>query len=339
MTAIAEAPQAVVTRDRRGCQVPWSQWLHELTEHLNTYGMYPACGTTLGSWVSRQRTAFNRGVLPVAQAAQLEALPGWLWDARQDPWPASFDKLRTHLADHGRYPTTAHLKKWVAKQRETYASGHLSEERAGLLEELPGWSWETTAWGRSFDAYATHIKKTGRRPAHRTSLYFWASRQRIAYASGRLSAAQISQLEGVPGWLWNCREEIWLQRYQEVEKFVSAGGAYPRPRSDLGRWLDSQRQSYRLGSLSAESIARLEALPGWCWRLYLSWEEQFVGLSIYVADHGRLPAWSTSRGRWIRTQRAAYRAGRLSADQARRLESLPGWSWGPASTGRLAGRA
>jgi hypothetical protein len=139
--------------------------------------------------------------------------------------------------------------------------------------------------------------------------------------------------------MWDRREETWLQQYQNVEKMVAADGAYPRPSSSLGRWLDNQRQSYRLGSLSAESIARLETLPGWRWRLYLSWEEQYIALANYVADNGRLPRSSTARGSWIRTQRAAYHTGQLSAEQVRRLENLPGWSWGPASTGRLAGRS
>lgn len=335
MTAIAGAPQATATRDRRGHMVPWTQWLQELTEHLNTYGAYPPCDTTLGSWVSRQRFAFKRGLLPGAQAAQLEALPGWLWDARQDPWPGSFDKLRTHLVHHGRYPTTGHLKKWVAKQRAMYDGGHLDDVRAGLLEALPGWSWETTAWGRSFGEYSAHIKQTGRPPAPRTSLYFWASRQRIAYASGSLTAARISQLENLPGWTWNRYEESWLEHYRQVEKMVSVGGSYPPCRSSLGRWLNTQRKSYRLGLLSAENIALLEGLPGWRWAKR-SWDEQFIVLSDYVADNGRLPQLKTARGHWIRKQRAAFRVGELTADQARRLENLPGWSWGPVATGRPA---
>lgn len=199
MTTIETAPQAMGSHRRQPRIAPWSQWLHDLTEHLDTYGKYPDYGTVLGSWVSRQRFAFKRGLLPNDQIAQLESLPGWLWDARRDPWPGNFERLQAHLAQHGTFPTTKHPKRWMTRQREEYASGHLSDERAGLLEALPGWSWEATAWGRSFSQFVAHIDRAGRPPARRTKLYFWAGRQRRAYTDGTLTAAQIRQLESLPG--------------------------------------------------------------------------------------------------------------------------------------------
>ena len=37
-------------------------------------------------------------------------------------------------------------------------------------------------------------------------------------------------------------------------------------------------------------------------------------------------------GEWVRSQRRSYRSGMLAAERARRLEALPGWSWGLEST-------
>ncbi len=315
--------------------MPWSQWLHELTEYLHDYGEYPQNGTVLGSWVSRQRAACKRGTLPGEQVSQLEALPGWLWNARKDPWPAHFERLQAHLAQHGNIPRTGAVGDWVARQRRAHANGGLSSERAGLLEALPGWSWETTMWHRSFREYAAHLEEAERAPARETPLYRWACRQRNLYAAGKLTAAQISQLEGLPGWTWNRREESWQQQYRQVANTLAAGGAYPRSDSSLGIWIEGQRRAYRQGWLSEQRANLLASLPGWRWRKP-SWDEHYAELSEYVAANGRQPRKSTKMGYWIRTQKAAYHEGRLSADHIRRLENLTGWSWAPAPNTRLA---
>lgn len=99
-----------------------------------------------------------------------------------------------------------------------------------------------------------------------------------------------------------------------------------------------QRRQYRRGVLTPERIARLEALPGWQWRLReesrrASWEESFLLLQRFAArtGHVRAPSQHNEDGvylwRWVYGQRQAYRADRLTAEQIARLEALPGWTW------------
>jgi hypothetical protein len=98
--------------------------------------------------------------------------------------------------------------------------------------------------------------------------------------------------------------------------------------------------------LALERSAHLEVLPGWNWNPRdADWEEGFARLEgfalrdrhtsvsdTYLEDGYRL-------GQWVQVQRAAYSAGRLSAERIARLETLPGWAWKPFVAGWEAGFA
>jgi superfamily II DNA or RNA helicase len=66
-----------------------------------------------------------------------------------------------------------------------------------------------------------------------------------------------------------------------------------------------------------------------------SWEYRFGALEKFVERHGHahVPASYTVAdfhlGAWVVTQRSRYARDRLDADRKRRLQALPGWTWGP----------
>ena len=102
----------------------------------------------------------------------------------------------------------------------------------------------------------------------------------------------------------------------------------------LGRWVNSVRNSYAAGQLSAERVARLEALPGWSWDLLTDrWEMNFALLAAFVAREGRarVPRHHVENGvrlrTWVNSQRRSYNKERLGPERVARLEALPGWSW------------
>ena len=112
-------------------------------------------GYKLGAWVRGQRSQKQKGTLSDDRARRLEALPEWSWQPREAAWEEGFGRLRnfTEREGHARVPR-AHredgyrLGGWVVRQRALKQNGMLSDERARLLEALPGWSWDTvdTAW-------------------------------------------------------------------------------------------------------------------------------------------------------------------------------------------------
>jgi len=103
----------------------------------------------------------------------------------------------------------------------------------------------------------------------------------------------------------------------------------------LGRWVKEQRRARRRGwdRLSADRVARLEALPGWGWNLRDTWESWFALLERFVAREGHARVqWKhveedRKLGIWARNQRAQFRQGRLSKERADRLRALPDWTW------------
>jgi hypothetical protein len=101
----------------------------------------------------------------------------------------------------------------------------------------------------------------------------------------------------------------------------------------LGRWVSVQRRLYSCGKLSSNLIARLESL-GFEWNpLDAEWEQNFVTLSAFKAEHGhcRVPQNYTTNpklGRWVVGQRRFYSRGILTEERITRLESLS-FEWNP----------
>jgi hypothetical protein len=105
-------------------------------------------GFGLGSWVMDRRQAKRRGRLREERARQLDALPGWTWDAREASWEDGYAQLRRFVKDegHARVPVDyradgQRLGRWVVKQRQAYRQEKLDPERRVKLEALPGWAW------------------------------------------------------------------------------------------------------------------------------------------------------------------------------------------------------
>lgn len=110
-------------------------------EHVN------ADAVQLGSWIVATRSRRKSGGLAPARIADLDAVDGWAWDARDAKWQAGFGALQAYVARTGsasRLPA-GHLEsgyrlgQWVGVQRSALRRGRLSKERAARLASVPGW--------------------------------------------------------------------------------------------------------------------------------------------------------------------------------------------------------
>lgn len=168
----------------------------------------------------------------------------------------------------------------------------------------------------------------------------WVNYQRYRYKRGTLSSRRIALLEALPQWTWDELDLAWKTAYSLVGKFARREGHANVPRGHhvagvaLGRWVGKQRDAHRRGLLSADRVALMEALPQWTWDPHSkAWEEGFRHLITFTKAEGDdMPAASQtiagySFGKWVDRQRLAYRRGKLTPNQIRRLEALDGWTW------------
>jgi superfamily II DNA or RNA helicase len=243
-------------------------------------------GFGLGRWVVKQRSAFRAGRLPKGRCMRLDALSGWVWDARAARWEEGFEHLMQFRRREGHARVLDEhiegdyrLGQWVGVQRGLYRSDRLQEERVSRLEAVPGWAWDIrdAAWEEGFEALRSFADREGHPRAafghieDQYGLGNWVAKQRRDYKLNRLDTDRIARLESLQGWAWDARSARWeagydhLLRYMEREGHARVPAKLMQDGFRLGQWVGVQRTSFRDGTMSAERVARLEALPGWVW--------------------------------------------------------------------------
>ncbi len=255
-----------------------------------TQGFVTSDGYRLGTWVSKQRSVYREGKLDIENINRLAALPGWVWDPHDAQWEIRFSEIKNFAVQAGhmsipmgmRAADGFNLRGWVTAQRTAFSKGKLVAERAIQLEALPGWSWDPVfeqweegfAHLQEFVARERHALVSG---AYKTAEGFrlggWVNRQRQSHLNSKLNADSYARLSALKGWVWEVIQAQWDQKLSRLEEFAQREGHALMPTSyktkdglTLGSWCNTQRIFYRKGKLSAERIARLEALPGWVWK-------------------------------------------------------------------------
>lgn len=282
-------------------------------------------------------------------------------DIDDEMWRKALSALHFYLDSRGTADVPRRVRvhgirlgQWVHRCREDYWLDVLSAERTADLEAVDGWSWgrphRPHSWRHAFCALAHYAAEhhTTVLTTHTTfdgvDLQSWAAAQRRSYAAGTLAAARIDLLAALPGWQWDAAETRWAQGLAVARLYVgrhgSLVGVSPQTRLGqfrLGHWIQRCRADHRAGDLPLERIVELETLPGWSWadhRLQ-NWSNGLKVLRRYVSQTGHAAPGSREvidgfpLGCWVTKRRRDQRRGRLSADRAAELATLPGWQWDP----------
>ena len=176
-------------------------------------------GLNIGSWVLSQR--MNRDKLSADKRTRLEALPGWVWDARTDLWEQGYSRLVKYAEERGtsqvpnRYETEDGyaLASWLNTVRGRGVKGSLEPERMKQLEALPAWTWTPKAdsWDRAFNLLLQYVEEHGNALVPQSyriegfMLGAWVGAQRRNYAKGTLKPDREKQLRNVTGWVWRVK--------------------------------------------------------------------------------------------------------------------------------------
>lgn len=288
-----------------------------------------------------------------------DVIPSEEWEVKYEEL-VSFVKEFGHARVPKKYLKNPSLGNWVSKQRiyhKMIPKGntpvHLTDQRISLLEKV-GFEWEAKKnpeWDEQYKHLVSFVKEFGhsRVPSKfssNPSLGYWVNRQRTYYQkiqkgeSSTLTEDQINLLNKVD-FEWNCKAgaEVvvlgWDARYKDLLTFINEFGHtrvpynYP-PNTTLGRWVDSQRLSYkkfREGDTSARMTeCRIGLLKKvnfeWVIRVP-EWDTRYKELVSFIEEfgHSRIPKRSGSLGRWVGKQRVNYKKFKNGSTSARMTES------------------
>ena len=238
-------------------------------------------GHHLGAWVRKQRQ--KRDTLLPEQIKRLDTL-GFDWEPHTNKWEEGFRSLQEFVTEskHCRVPATYksphgyRLGSWVSVQR--LSKNALSAERILQLDAL-GFDWEphTNNWEEGFRSLQEFVieNKHCRVPVLFKALDGyrlgqWVSNQRAA--KDTLEHDRRQRLELLQGWSWDALAEKWDEGFSHLKQFSEREGHCRVPALyltkegyRLGGWVVKQRTSHQ--KMSPNRRQRLEALPGWVWKV------------------------------------------------------------------------
>ncbi|MER6109283.1 DEAD/DEAH box helicase [Streptomyces hirsutus] len=242
-------------------------------------------GFQLGQWLVKQRQHYRKGWLAADRVTALEKAD-IVWDPSEARWTATYQLAVDWHAEHGHLDIPHSraggvrdpLGQWIVRQRQYRRAGALSEERIRRLDAI-GMIWERrdSAWQEKLDALAAYQRQHGdtlvpQRYEHEgIRLGAWVSQMRAKYATGKLPAQRVSDLEQA-GMVWRDDEHPLRRRaLVAAADWHREHGSLDVPYStqhqgvSLGMWLARQRKAHAAGELPAHVV---EALT----RLGMSWQ-------------------------------------------------------------------
>ena len=339
---------------------PFERGLAELIAYGDVYGHARVAagyrtpgGFGLGGWCGSRRQDRRAGRLSDERIAQLDSV-GFVWNPHQDLFDRGLDELAAYVRANGNArvsqsyttPDGYHLGTWCAARRRDLQAGRLAPERAkalidlGLEPELPDpFEVGITELTDYVHTHGNALVSSSYTTPNGYNLGKWCSHRRNDRKSGQLSPERIARLDGL-GFVWDAVQNKFDTGLAALGTYVTAHGdalvksGYCTPDGfSLGAWCSERRTDYRLGRLSNERIATLEAL-GFVWSKHdATFNAAVTALATYVGENGNtdvprdyVTPTGLKLGAWCRNRRNDRQTGVLSDKRIAALDAL-GFEW------------
>ena len=208
-------------------------------------------GLKVGTWIVSQRVAYLSDQLDDGKRSLLESLPNWSWDPIEDRWLSMYEATRVASINANGLPIRFHyvnedglrIGSWIIQQRRNKMKGKLGVEKAKMLEELPGWTWDPRDenWELGYLLLRQFVDLHGSANPNKDyeidgfKLGSWLGRQRSQHKKGLLSDDQKSRLEEL-GVIWelNAGHGQFIEQFIEHLKIWIEDGGDPNPKQKRG---------------------------------------------------------------------------------------------------------
>ncbi|MBQ3936673.1 MAG: helicase associated domain-containing protein, partial [Ruminococcus sp.] len=313
-------------------------------------------GYKLGKWYNRQQSLFNTGKLSPERQKQLEAV-GMVFDAT-DPWEKKFQLAKAYFEENGNLNVPAQfvvngvwLAKWLNEQKliaEGKRKKKHSPKQLAKLEAIGlryGSTYYEEQWQERYEIAKAYYEKHGdlRVPYAYCEGDFplgnWLSKQKSQYRDGNMPDEHYALLSAI-GMDWdNAKEKnirnSYAQGFQHLEAFIAehgvdalTGAVICEDGYRLGSWFANCKTKYRNGKMPKKHILHFEKL-GVQLEKSDAWEERFQEVKAYLEknDTTYVPKGTYSESgydlfSWVSDQRRAYKKGKLSAEQMKKLDEI-----------------
>jgi superfamily II DNA or RNA helicase len=314
----------------------------------------------LATWVCTQRLRRKAGGLSDERIRTLDKL-GFDWHIDVGTWEQRFAELCAfkerfkHTRVNVKWPENPRLGAWVVAQRYRRRRGKLRRDYEQRLNAI-GFEWDVLGpdlerWEQTFNQLLKFKDRNFRVTSRENKpLVEWVQRQRRLYRHGQLPKTLEERLDAVGfPWIPNL-SKTWGEMLAKLAAHRQATGSCEFNKAQsidyaLKRWCTIQRKLYAAGELTREQMAALDTLGFALTRPKVSqrrskeshlsepssWDVMFHQLIEYFKIHGdfNVPqVWraNSALGRWVASQRSAWRQKQLSSERQGRLEAV-GFDW------------